>query len=147
MTDIERFSSKTRIEGACVVWTATRNHKGYGQFRLRGQMRQAHRVAYELCVGVIPDGMHVMHTCDNRACVRPAHLRLGTNEDNMRDMAKKGRRRGIGMGESNGRAKLAAPQVLEIRRSPLGQSALSRQYGVARATIVGIINGRIWRHL
>jgi len=86
-----RFEEKVALGlGGCEVWLGMRSH-GYGYLWHEGKMLRAHRVAYELHVGAIPDGMIVMHTCDNRACVNPKHLRLGTASDNMRDCVAKGR--------------------------------------------------------
>ena len=92
MDSIQRFWSKVDKRGACWNWTASRMVSGYGVLKFRGRTCGAHRVAYELTHGPIPDGMVVMHSCDNPSCVNPAHLSLGTICDNMRDMYAKGRR-------------------------------------------------------
>jgi hypothetical protein len=75
----------------CWPWTGTRSPKGYGFIWLDGTNRRVHRVVYELAIGPIPDDMWVLHHCDNPPCCNPAHLWLGTNADNMRDMLAKGR--------------------------------------------------------
>lgn len=85
----ERFWPKVEKTDGCWLWTANTRPNGYGLFGSVG----AHRVAYELCVGPIPSGMYVCHRCDNPACVRPDHLFVGTQLDNMRDMVTKGRGR------------------------------------------------------
>ena len=97
----ERFWSKVDKSGDCWVWTAavvgSRNPKfdhvgGYGVFGIGRKVYRAHRVSWEMAHGPIPDGMLVCHSCDNRGCVRPSHLFLGDQADNVRDMDSKGRR-------------------------------------------------------
>lgn len=93
----ERFWSKVLILSdlfSCWEWIGgrdDRNRQGYGKFSLRGRLTGAHRVAFELCYGAIPEGLQVLHHCDNRPCVRPEHLFLGTPKDNTDDMWAKGR--------------------------------------------------------
>lgn len=89
-----RFWSKVRKGDGCWEWQAKRFDNGYGSFAVsRNKNQGAHRVAWELTNGPIPAGMSVLHHCDNRPCVRPDHLFLGTQLDNMRDMLAKGRQR------------------------------------------------------
>lgn len=93
----ERFWSKVDTSGTeehpdCWEWTAYRRPTGYGHFRFRGKQWKAHRVAYTLIKGEIPEGQCVLHIeCDNPPCVNPAHLKTGTQADNMRDRDQKGR--------------------------------------------------------
>src|SRR5262245_12418777 len=89
--DTRRFWSKVDKTGICWLWRGARNRQAYGMFHLQGEMRRAHRVAYELTYGAIPDGLFVCHTCDTPACVRPDHLWLGTARDNAQDCKAKGR--------------------------------------------------------
>lgn len=77
--------------GSCWLWTARTNHFGYGEFWFRKTIHKAHRVAWILVNGEIPDGLCVLHRCDNPSCVNPEHLWLGTKCDNNRDKAEKGR--------------------------------------------------------
>lgn len=78
----------------CWVWIASRNKKGYGHLRARGTIAYAHRLAWELKRGPIPEGLWVLHRCDNPWCVRPDHLFLGTHKDNVADCTAKKRWRG-----------------------------------------------------
>ncbi len=80
------------IDGGCWEWTKCRNNRGYGRVQWEGRARMAHRVAWELICGEIPEGVFVCHSCDNRICCKPDHLFLGTHEDNMADMMAKGRK-------------------------------------------------------
>ena len=84
-----RFWEKVEITPHCWEWTASKRHH-YGQF----DTKLAHRIAWELVFKYIPEGMQVLHSCDNPGCVRPSHLFLGTQKDNMVDMMKKGRHKG-----------------------------------------------------
>lgn len=98
MIDVGTVLRRITLVGDCIEFTGARNEKpfDYGVIgrRIDGKTRtfKAHRVVYEYLHGPIPDGMVVMHTCDNPPCVRPDHLRLGTQGDNLRDMIAKGRR-------------------------------------------------------
>lgn len=97
-TILERFEAKINkeTESGCWEWTAYLDSKGYGAFRYEGKTRRAHRVSWMIYKGDIPkgNGYHgtcVLHKCDNRRCVNPEHLFLGSNQDNMLDMVSKGR--------------------------------------------------------
>lgn len=88
---MERFWSRVRRTDGCWIWEGSIHPLGYGRFYLDGKMQKAHRAAYQLAKGPIPEGAHILHSCDNPPCVNPAHLRAGSHSDNMRDMVNKGR--------------------------------------------------------
>jgi len=132
--------------GDCWVWTAVTDRRGYGLLH-GAPYRAAHRLSYLLAYGD-PAGLHVCHRCDNPRCVNPAHLFLGTDADNLGDMAAKGRSL---WGERNMHAKLTVEQVLEIRRLAADGGLLHREiaarFGVTRVTVTDIHRRRSWRHL
>jgi len=156
-TLLRRFRSKfaERTESECWVWTDRPHTTGYGVLSIqvdgRGKLVYAHRLAYYLSKGPIPsdafgDTLLVCHTCDNRLCVNPAHLFLGTDGDNMRDKAAKGRNfRPIG--ELSSRAKLTADQVREIRLDSRTAEEIARSYAVSPVTVSSIRRGRTWGDL
>lgn len=133
----------------CWLWTGALDHRGYGKFSTaRSKPTTASRVAYKLHYGVDPSGQFVCHQCDNRTCVNPAHLFLGTHADNMKDMREKGRSpRKSNVGTHNPRAILDEGKVREIRRrhaageTPL---ALSIEYGINRESVYAVLSGRNW---
>jgi hypothetical protein len=120
---------------------------GYGQIHLNGSTAYAHRVAWELAYGRVPTGVDVCHRCDNRRCVNPRHLFLGTRLDNVQDSITKLRH---AHGPKNGHAKLTVAQVREIRavRYYRGlQPALAKKYGVVQAVISLIRARKTWKYV
>lgn len=134
----------------CWEWRAARNPKGYGNFSLEGRRSiNAHRFAYELSEGCSPGELCVCHYCDNPSCVNPAHLFLGTVQDNMQDMIQKGRNNPI-HGEGHPSAKLNDSKVIEVRRLyAAGRSvrSLAKEYGLSWKAIGRIVKGTAWKHL
>ena len=146
--DPSRFWTKVEKTGGCWVWRAARNPDSYGRFHLGPKVWQAHLLAWTLTRGPVPRGMCVLHRCDTPACVKPAHLFLGTKADNTADMMAKGRGP---TGERQGRAKLTRAQVGAIRaryrsRQP-GDTLrdLAAEYGVTFTNIWQIVHDKSWR--
>lgn len=86
-----RFEGFTRKTRGCHLWAGVIHPDGYGVFHFEGSNKRASRIAYQFFIGPIPDGLHVLHSCDVRSCVNPKHLFVGTNNDNVQDKIRKGR--------------------------------------------------------
>ena len=171
----ERFWPKVLKTETCWLWQGAHMTHGYGVLNAGGTnniRRSTHRVSWELHNGPIPDGLAVLHKCDNPPCVNPDHLFLGTQADNLRDMSSKGRnvsqahperlargdRNGsrrhpekLARGEHNPAAKLTAESVSEIRRryalGGVSQQELANAFGVSQPMIGNIVRGHSWRHV
>lgn len=135
----------------CWEWTGSRNENGYGQISLGpGPIVKAHRAAWMVYRGPIPDGIQVLHHCDNPPCCNPDHLYLGTPADNSRDRISRGRHRSAPLkGSAHPLAKLTEADVRHIRDlgRPYGLHALARLYGINRTTITAIVDRRKWKHV
>lgn len=167
----------TRPENECWPWAGATHNKGYGNIGIDGRTTTTHRLAYSLAIGPIPDGMHVLHRCDNPPCCNPEHLFLGTNRDNHADKIAKGRQasgdrsgsrlhpdrvpRGeahpfrrrpeiVPRGEAHPHARLTETDVLTIRAAVEGgarRDETARRYGVSTQTVADAVARRTWRHL
>lgn len=143
-----RFWSRVTKSDACWIWTGCLDDVGYGSMRSGGRggfAVRSHRASWILNRGPIPKGSHVLHNCpngDNKRCVNPAHLYLGTSIENGRDRAIKGQSSGKGGTPSH---KLDWVKVHVIRSSTLSRSELATMFGVTRPTIHKIINCKIWK--
>ena len=157
MDDAERFWAKVEKTEGCWNWTAGLNMFGYGQFGLGNKMVRAHRLSYVLHHPLTIELLEhreicVCHRCDNPKCVNPAHLFLGSQGDNMKDMYAKGRG---GMkkakGEKQHLSKLTETQVREIRKKyangGITQPQLALEYGVSQHSVWGIILRKSWSHI
>jgi hypothetical protein len=145
MSLLERLLSKTAVDGktGCWNWTASKRRDGYGNAWHDGKVRLAHRVSYELHHGEIPrgDGHHgtcVLHKCDNRACVNPDHLFLGSQADNVADRDSKNRQA----------SKINRADVLSIRSAEgLTQQDLAGAFGISQTQVHRIRSGKKWKHV
>lgn len=131
----------------CWNWTGVVADNGYGRFHnpeIKTWAR-AHRMAYEMLKGEIPEGLQIRHMCHNKLCCNPNHLDVGTAVENVADSIAAGR---FPRGSTHGKSKLTEDQVIEIRqnRDSLTTRQLAERYSVAVGTISGIRNGKGWRH-
>lgn len=150
-SDISKFWSRVRRgePDSCWLWTAGATSDGYGEIRLGGKLRYAHRTSWEIQNGPIPDGLFVLHKCDTPRCVNPSHLFLGTRLDNFDDMRAKGRASGP-KGTANPSSKLTPAAVLDIRRrfaSGESRASLAASFSVAWHSINKALNGERWKHV
>lgn len=146
---VERFWAQVNKTDGCWEWTGSLID-GYGSIRLNskpGGSPRAHRFSYELHCGPIPQGLQVLHHCDNRKCVRPDHLFAGTQTDNMRDMVAKGRNSDV-RGEKNPNARLSADDVAEIRCMRAAghkRPVVAAKFGITTTMVTPITRGKAWR--
>lgn len=148
----QRFRPKVDERGPddCWPWTASKVPDGYGKLNYKGTMLASHRIAWELSNGEIPPGLLVLHACDHPGCCNPAHLFLGTDQDNADDKVRKGRHRPTSFpGESNPCAKLTEVSVLEIRSlaGTSSQARIAKKFGISQQHVCAIVRGRAWKHV
>lgn len=144
----DRFWRHVKKTNTCWLWTGNKDRNGYGRILDKphsqgGKPRLAHRVAWELTNGPIPDGLNLCHHCDVPTCVRPDHMFVGTQADNMADCSAKRR-------VANGSTKLTEEQVRLFRReyrAGARLAAMGRKYGIHWQTIADIVHGRTWKHV
>ena len=148
--DIDRFWSKVQKTRKCWNWIGgcfTRD--GYGQIGICGQMRRSHRISWIIHFGKIPNKLYVLHKCNNRKCIRPDHLYLGTQFENMRDAILAGNL--SPKGEKNGRSRISERDVLMIRdlykNFHWKQKQLAELFKIGRSTISHIIRNFTWSHV
>ncbi len=149
---LKRFESKfvPVTETGCWIWFgADKGEKagGHGVFAMNSNLKiGAHRASWIFYRGEIPDGMSVLHKCDVPACVNPSHLFLGTQQDNIADMVKKGRQRGV-VGEKHHNTRLASRDVGFMRK--LHENGVSRRwlcqiFGLKKSMVWNITSGKNW---
>lgn len=149
MEDAILLNTIATEEDGCWTWIGTRRGNGYGCIKIRSKIHNSHRLSYEVFVGDIPNGMLVCHKCDNRLCVNPKHLFLGTYKDNYMDAKQKDRH---SRGERHGISKLSDEDVLTIRdlyRNRVYGTViyLAKIYGVSCSTITKICSQKSWTHV
>ena len=157
----QRFWNKVNKTDTCWLWTGYTLPFGHGQIHYLGRTVLAHRFSWELHNGPIPNGMNICHNCpdglDNPSCVRPDHLFLGTQADNMADAAKKGRTHHNGAGEGNSpfgtehwNARLTDElviKIIELRNHGMSYRAISDRFGFFPQSIGEICRGETWKHV
>jgi hypothetical protein len=150
-TEYQRFINKVNFTSNCWEWTGTKYRGGYGHFRrqINGEwvMAKAHRYSYEVHKGPIPDGLLILHSCDNPSCVNPAHLRAGTAKENVQDMIKKGRKKyGTSPGNKQ-HSKELAEYIREFRRDnpERTQVEIAWCFQTSPAQVSRILNQKIWK--
>lgn len=157
--DIARFWAKVNKDGPimphmatpCWVWTAGKDGKGYGAFKLKGKQLSSHRTSWIIAnKSIFPDAFYACHRCDNPVCCRPDHLFLGTAGDNARDRSSKGRSNSP-RGEIHGMVKLTTSQIIEIRAiyaaGEMNHRELGLRFNVSREAIGVIIRRKRWAHI
>jgi hypothetical protein len=142
----EKFDARVQVTPSCWIWKGSKWKSGYGRLKLKGKALVAHRLAYHLYVGEIPDGKIVLHRCDNPSCVNPDHLSVGTNKDNTLDMLNKGRH-SAPKGVERVQTKLKEEDVHAIRKDNRKHKVIAEQYGVSTALISAIQLLKTWKHL
>jgi hypothetical protein len=143
----ERFWQKVLRTPDCWQWIASCTTHGYPQIRegnCHSRMLKAHRVCWEIHFGPIPDGMHVLHRCDNPGCVNPSHLFLGTNLDNINDCIAKNRKP---KGEEIWTSKLREDQIPIIRTSGFSQQKIANIFGITQRAVSKIKLCQTWKHI
>ena len=144
MKALDRLLQKAQRSDGCWIWrgAVNRGAGGYGWFRLDGEAQLAHRASWILHNGPIPDGMHVLHKCDVRLCVNPAHLFLGTNADNVADKVGKGR---VSRGEGH-MGRFTEEQIRAMRASTGTTREIASRFETSSSYVSAVKRGKYWRH-
>lgn len=134
------------VQARCIEWQGAMQHGGYGWRKYKGRTCLAHRAAWEEAHGPVPPGMYVLHRCDNRRCINPEHLFLGTHADNMADMASKGRAARLA-GDANPNCRLSEADLDRMRTSyaerPRPFRAVASGFGVSKSLAWAVLRGRL----
>lgn len=148
-TDEERFWKHVNKKSIYECWNWTGVHTdGYGQIKINKKLVLSHRFSWGLHFGKIPKGLYILHHCDNRECVNPSHLFLGTQKDNIHDMILKNRQND-NRGENNGNHKLTSVQVKQIRhiKDRFSRKEIAKMFDVNEITIADIHKNKTWKHI
>lgn len=150
----DRLWANVHKTDTCWLWQGGKGSHGYGEINLGNKVLLTHRLSYEIHYGSIPEGFHVCHKCDVRACINPAHLFLGTPLDNMQDMKKKGRQIHDPSSYTNGEkvhtAKLKRAQVIAIRQRVASgdrQIDVARELGISTYMVWAIVHRKTWKSI
>lgn len=145
---IPAFLSKFKAGDRCWQWEASAYGPGYGSFKVNRKSTSAHRFSYQLFYGRIPKGLCVLHSCDNRLCVKPTHLRLGTHKENMEDCIKRGR---IAWGERQGLSRFSVSQVKAIRHlhgvQKISIYKIAKMYKCSTSALESIVKYKTWKRI
>lgn len=149
-SDIARFNSHVKVmPSGCHEWQASRMASGYGRMSIDGNHRGAHRVSWEITNGPIENGLFVCHKCDNKLCVNPDHLFLGTQKENLNDCVRKGRTNRA-HGERAARSTVTEIEVVKIRelaRSGMMYRDIAKMFPIGTRGIGHIVRRRTWKHV
>lgn len=140
-------SVQYEANSGCWLWAGTLDGKGYGRLLNNRKVLSAHRASWTVHNGPIPDGLCVCHRCDTPLCVNPAHLFLGTQQENIRDASNKQR---TPLGERQGRSKLKAADVIAIREmasAGIPQKDIAAKFAIAKPTVSDIVRRKKWPHV
>lgn len=140
---IKKFTFKNPIT-KCWQWIGSISPSGYARLQVDGENANAHRISYLVFKGKIPKGKYVLHKCDNRSCVNPNHLFLGTHQDNMVDRNTKNRQ---AKGESNGNVKITERDVLAIRSAKGRQVDIAKRFKINQTQVSKIKLNKVWKHI
>lgn len=140
----EKMAMFTTVTDGCWIWHDLRTPGGYGVVSDKGHTEFAHKAAWRLANGDVPAGLIVSHTCHNPACVRPDHLILETQSENILRMYAAGRGPN---GSRHHKAKLTESQAIAILHSNASNAALAQEYGVSQSLIRQIRRREIWKHV
>lgn len=141
---IKAFLSLNANRSGCWEWQGWRDKDGYCHTKVNGRTTIAHRAVYAFVKGPIPDGLNLMHRCDNPSCCNPEHLFPGTQKQNCEDAKAKDRH---SRGDRNGIAKFTDDQIRYIRQSPKTQWEIAKEFGVWQGTISSIKRRTRWVHV